>query len=165
MAAKTDVAGRRVAKKGEAPLARYAEKDITPVTQDYINWLEEQTGVKVDPMSVQLASVLRGPFQKSEGNQERIAAAKQRKIDEAEARATRAAERAEKKAAQEAARAAKATEPKAEKVTKTATAKAAPAKAAPAARKAVAAKTPAKAAPATARRRPARAAKEADADF
>lgn len=153
-----DAAGRRVKKAGEAPLARYLDKDITPVTADIVAFIKEQTGYDADPMSVQLGSVLRGTFQKSEGNQARIAA---RKV-ELEAEAAARAERAEKREANKAAKAAKAAEPKAPvakktpavKTAKTATAtKAAPAKKTPAPKAAV--KT-------TTRRRPAT---KAPADF
>ncbi len=139
-ARKTDVAGRRIAKKGEPINAKYVDEDrtIPDVINDFVDYLEETTGYDVDARSVYLGSALRGQFQKSEGNQARIAARaaeiEQEKID----RAKRAEERA-------AAKAAKAE--KAEKAApKTATAKAAPAKKAAAT----------KAAPVPTRRRPAR---------
>lgn len=56
--------------------AHYASKDITPVMRDFIEYIERETGYKVDPMSVQLSSLLRGSFQKSPANQKRIAAQK-----------------------------------------------------------------------------------------
>ena len=135
---KTDIAGRRIAQKGEPINAKYADEEraIPAVINDFVDYLKETTGYDVDPRSVYLGSALRGQFQKSEGNQKRIAdraaEIKQEKID----RAKRAEERAAAKAEREVARAAKAAEPKAEK--------AAPAK------------TATKAAPATTRRRPAR---------
>ncbi|MDH6237894.1 hypothetical protein [Cryobacterium sp. CG_9.6] len=87
-------------------LAVYADKEVTPVIAAYAAWLEEQTGYKVDPLSVYLSSALRGTFQKSEGNQTRIAT---RAAElEAEARA-----KAARRLAAEAAYA-KATAPKAE---------------------------------------------------
>ena len=116
-ARKTDVAGRRIAKKGEPINAKYADEDraIPAVINDFVDYLKETTGYDVDPRSVYLGSALRGQFQKSEGNQARIAARaaeiEQEKID----RAKRAEERAAAKAKREAARAAKAAEPKAEK--------------------------------------------------
>ena len=166
--AKADVAGRRVAKKGEPALAAYAEKNIPTRMQEYVDWLERETGYAVDPRSVYLSSALRGTFQKSDENQERIAARakeieeqaaarEQAKIDRAAAKEAREAERAEKAAAREAAKAEKAAEAKAAPA-KTTAAKKAPAK--PAAGK----KAPAKTAPT--RRRPAKpAAAATDGDF
>lgn len=173
MAAKTDVAGRRVKKAGEAPLASYADKDITPVMTDYVTWLKEQTGYDVDPLSVQLSGVLRGTFQKSSFRQEKLAAREREIVEEREARAKRAEERAARKVERETAKAAKAAEPKAEKpakaekpVVKKAAPAAKTAKTAPAAKRPVAkASASAKAAP-VARRRPAAAAKGGvEADF
>jgi len=160
-----DIAGRRIPKKGEAPKANLADKIVTPVIDDLVAYIKEQTGYEADPMSVQLGSVLRGDFQKSEGNQTRIA---QRKLEleaEAEARAQRAIDRAAAKEARAAARAAKAAEPKAEKVAKAPAAKPAAKATAVAGKKPVAkaaAKPVAKAAAAApaARRRPVRPAGE-----
>lgn len=167
-ARKTDVAGRRIAKKGEPINAKYADEEraIPAVINDFVDYLKETTGYDVDPHSVYLGSALRGQFQKSEGNQKRIAARaaeiEQEKID----RAKRAEERAAAKAEREAARAAKAEE----KAAAPAKEKAAPKTAA----KAPAAKAPAKtatkaaaakAAPATTRRRPARPAASKGEDF
>lgn len=59
--------------KNTPALANYAAKEVTPLITAYAAWLEEQTGYKVDPLSVYLGSALRGTFQKSEGNQKRIA--------------------------------------------------------------------------------------------
>ena len=162
-ARKTDVAGRRIAKKGEPINAKYADEDraIPAVINDFVDYLKETTGYDVDPRSVYLGSALRGQFQKSEGNQARIAARaaeiEQEKID----RAKRAEERAAAKAEREAARAAKAAEPKAEKAAPAA--KAAPK--AKAAAKAPAKAAAAKAAPATTRRRPARSEASKGEDF
>lgn len=163
-ARKTDVAGRRIAKKGEPINAKYADEEraIPAVINDFVDYLKETTGYDVDPRSVYLGSALRGQFQKSEGNQKRIAdraaEIEQEKID----RAKRAEERAAAKAEREAARAAKAAEPKAEKA---APAKA-PAKAAAKAPAKTATKAAAaKAAPATTRRRPARPAASKGEDF
>mgnify|MGYP001581982967 CR=1 FL=1 len=163
-ARKTDVAGRRIAKKGEPINAKYADEEraIPTVINDFVDYLKETTGYDVDPRSVYLGSALRGQFQKSEGNQKRIAdraaEIEQEKID----RAKRAEERAAAKAEREAARAAKAAEPKAEKA---APAKA-PAKAAAKAPAKTATKAAAaKAAPATTRRRPARPAASKGEDF
>lgn len=52
--------------------AHYADKAITPVMVEFIKYLEAETGYEVDPMSVQLASLLRGRFQKSPANQTRL---------------------------------------------------------------------------------------------
>lgn len=75
-----------------APQANRTTKAITPVMQDFLAYIEQQTGYKADPMSVQLGGLLRGEFQKSEGNQKRIAA-------QSEAVAKANAERAERAAA------------------------------------------------------------------
>jgi len=164
MARTTDAAARRPKTKGEAPKANLLEKEISGITPSFVDYIEEQTGYRPSERDVQLASVLRRDFQKSETNQARMVEAKERKEAEAEARTQRAADRAEAKEAREAARAekaeAKAKAPKAEPKAKPA-AKAAPAKtaaktAAKPAAKATAAK-PAAAKPA-ARRRPAKAA-------
>lgn len=92
-------------------LAAYATKTLTPVIQDYVAWLKAETGYDVDPQSVALASALRGRFQKSAGNQARMAKRAAEIVAEREAREARraereagAAERAAKKAAREAAR-------------------------------------------------------------
>lgn len=173
----TDANGRRKATKGEPKFANYAGKNVPTRIQEYADWLERETGYAVDVRSVYLGSALRGTFQKSDENQERIkaraqeivdqkAAREQARIDRAAAKEAKAAERA--KAAEEraaakakadeeraAAKAAKAAEPKAEKAPAKTAAKKAPAKAA--------AKPAAKATPT--RRRPAKPAKETDGDF
>ena len=46
-----------------APLAAHAAKALTSTMQTYAEWLTEQTGYKVDPLSVQLGSALRGTWQ------------------------------------------------------------------------------------------------------
>ena len=56
-------------------LAHYAAKEVTPVIAAYAAWLEEQTGYKVDPLSVQLGSALRAAWQ-AEVRAEKEAAAK-----------------------------------------------------------------------------------------
>lgn len=169
---KPDAAGRRVKKAGEPPLASYAEKNITPTMESFVEWIEQQTGYKPDPMSVQLSGVLRSSFQKSQFNQDRLAARKAEKERLAQEVADRKAERAQAKEERAAARAAKAAEPKVAKATtakapaktSTASTKAAPkatAKAAPA--RATAKK--AAVAPTAARRRPAKPAAGDDSDF
>jgi sRNA-binding protein len=94
--------------KTTAPLAHRVPTEVTDLINTYAEWLTEQTGYKVDPMSVYLGSQLRGTFQKGEANQARIAQA-------AKDRAAQAAAKATAKAAREAAAVAKAVEPKAEK--------------------------------------------------
>lgn len=88
-------------KPNTAPLARYADKKVTPVITDFVEWLQNQTGVEVDPLSVYIASALRGEFQKSEGNQKRIAAQRAQREAEAKARADRKVARAEEAAAKQ----------------------------------------------------------------
>ena len=175
MAAKTDIAGRRVKAKGEPQFANYADKDIPAVINEFVAFLEAETGATIDARSVYLGSALRGTFQKSEGNQKRIAERaaeiEQEKIDRvknAEERAARKVQReadrktkAEEKvaAAKEAAAEAKVAAAEA-KAAKAAAPKVAPVKKAPVK---AAAKTPAKPA-APARRRPAKPATE-ESDF
>ena len=86
-----------------APLAHRVPVEVSELIATYSAWLEEQTGVKIDPMSVYLGSQLRSTFQKTPANQKRIA-------DEARARAKREAEKAARKAEREA----EAAEPKPE---------------------------------------------------
>ena len=149
----TDGAGRRVAKKGEAPRANLVEKDITPVMDAFVDYIKRETGYDADPRSVQLGAVLRGDFQKSPENQKRIADRKAELEAEAEAREERAAERERKRAEKAAAPAKEKPAPKstAKSVSTTAKTKAAAASAKPAASKRPVAKT----APVAARRRPA----------
>jgi len=45
------------------PLSDYADAKVTPLIQEYCDWLTENTGVKVDPPSVYLGSALRARFQ------------------------------------------------------------------------------------------------------
>lgn len=56
--------------------AQYAEKGIPPLMVEFAAWLEKETGVPVDARSVYLGSALREKFQKSDGNQKRLAALK-----------------------------------------------------------------------------------------
>lgn len=76
--------------------AALAAKPITPVMAEYVAWLEAETGYPVDPMSVQLSGLLRPTFQKSTGNQKRLADTAARVAAEKVARAERAAARAAK---------------------------------------------------------------------
>jgi len=171
--AKQDTAGRRVKTKGEAPRADLADKTITPTMERFAVYIEEQTGVKVDPQSVQLGSALRGAFQKSDENQQAIADRKVEMEREAEERAQRKADRIAKREEREAARAARAEEranspkaeakPKAKPVAKTAAAKPAPAAKATPAKKPVAKTVAAK--PAAKTRRPAKPAVADDTEF
>lgn len=91
-----------------APLAHRVPAEVSDLIATYGAWLEEQTGQKIDSMSVYLGSQLRGTFQKSEGNQARLAAA-------TAARIKREADRAEAQAARQAEADKKAAEPKADK--------------------------------------------------
>lgn len=65
------------------PKQQYLDKEPTPVHQRFVEWVKAETGYDVDLKTVQLAFVLRIPFQKSELNQEdlgqRRAAAEERK--------------------------------------------------------------------------------------
>lgn len=45
------------------PLADYADATVTPLIQEYADWIATNTGVKVDPLSVFLSSALRTLFQ------------------------------------------------------------------------------------------------------
>lgn len=45
------------------PLAEYKHATVTPLMQEYAEWLTANTGVKVDPLSVFLGSALRSRFQ------------------------------------------------------------------------------------------------------
>lgn len=45
------------------PLAEYKDATVTPLIQEYADWLTANTGVKVDPLSVFLGSALRSRFQ------------------------------------------------------------------------------------------------------
>ena len=60
-------------KKATAPLAAHAAKPITSTMQTFAEWIESQTGYKVDPLSVQLSSALRGVWQ-AEQRAEKLAA-------------------------------------------------------------------------------------------
>lgn len=48
-----------------------AEKDPTALHTDMAAWIEEVTGVEVDEKTVQLVSVLRGVYQRSDRNKKR----------------------------------------------------------------------------------------------
>lgn len=140
-----------------APRADLLEAPLKQIHDDFVAYLQEQTGYEVDPKTVHLCTVLRMDFQRSDLNQARLKAAQKAKEEREAAREERAAGRAEKRAA----KAEEASEekpagrrPRAAKATPTPTAaKAAPAGAAvPRAAKATAKATPAKAAVPTPRR-------------
>lgn len=145
--AKQDVAGRRVAKKGEPALASYVERKVPTRIQEFADYLERETGYAPDLRTLYLGSALRGTFQKSEENQARLKARQEELAALREERAAKRAEREAAKADRAAARAAKADEPVAEKAAK------APAAKAPRAAKAATDKA---AAAKPARRRPAK---------
>jgi len=126
-----DAAGRRIKKAGEPPLARIADKDVTDLQQAFTDFIFEQTGYEADAKSVALGSILRGQFQKSEGNQARMADRTVLMAAEAETRETNRVAREGRKEAAAAAKAAKALEPKVEKVVKAPVAKVVKAKPAP----------------------------------
>ncbi len=85
-----------------APRAAQAAKPISTLMTEYVAWLKAETGYDVDPMSVQLSGVLRGTFQKSDGNQQRIAAIATRKAADEKARTDRKAAAAKKPIAKKA---------------------------------------------------------------
>lgn len=73
--------------------AALAKNDPTELHQAFVVWVKEQTGVDVDPKSVQLAFAFRHDFQRSDANQADLA--KRR----AEAEAAKVAKDAKRKAA------------------------------------------------------------------
>ena len=73
--------------------AHYATKEITPVMVEFIKYIEAETGYKVDPISVQLSSLMRSAFQQSDANQKRLAKQAADVTAEKLARAERAAAR------------------------------------------------------------------------
>ncbi|MDJ0335357.1 hypothetical protein QMG83_08990 [Salinibacterium sp. G-O1] len=109
--------------KTTAPLAHRVPTAVSATIQEYTAWLEGQTGVKIDALSVYLGSQLRGTWQKSAERQAELA-------DAAAARVLADAAKAKAKAAREAAAVAKTAEPKDKPVAKAAP-KAAPKKVAP----------------------------------
>ena len=99
----------------------YATKDITPTMEAFHAWLEQETGLKLDPRTVALAGSLRSDFQASEfwkadsrNYKANIEANREAKAQERAVKAKEAAERAIARAkdaeakANEAAKAAKA---------------------------------------------------------
>lgn len=120
-------------KAKEVPRQDLADKEPTQLHQDFADYIQEQTGIEVDVKAVQLATILRMDFQRSETNQARLQASKA-------AREAAAQARADKRAAREAA--------KTEKASTSTKKAAAPAKKTATAGKASTAKAPAKKAPA-----------------
>jgi membrane protein involved in colicin uptake len=80
--------------KAAPPLKHIADKEPTALHEEFVAWLKTNTGVDCDLKSVQLATVLRMEFQRSEQNQKRLAASKKAKADADAAREARRAERA-----------------------------------------------------------------------
>lgn len=76
-----------------APLAHRIPAEVSPVITAYAEWLTEQTGYKVDPMSVYIGSQLRSTFQKTPANQQRIAESAKARAAQDAAKAARKAER------------------------------------------------------------------------
>ncbi len=117
----------------KAPRAAMLEKAPTALHEDFKTWLEKETGAKdLDIKAIQLATVLRGDFQKSDYNQKRLEERRKAIETEAAAREQRAKDRAAKTAEKEKAKADRAANPTAKK--------AAAKKTAPAAKKAAPAK-------------------------
>lgn len=86
-------------KKPAAPLAQYATKTVSPLINDFANWIESEVGITLserDRLVLYIGSSLRGTFQKSPSNQKRIDEVNARVTAEKVARAQRAAARAEK---------------------------------------------------------------------
>lgn len=99
-AAKKSTTKKTAAKKSSAPLAHMAEKEPTALHVGFKDWLERQTGLtNLDLKSIQLATVLRMEYQRSDENQARLSASKQARAD---ADAARAEKRAAKKTAKKA---------------------------------------------------------------
>lgn len=114
--------------KSNAPRADLVGKEPGTLHKNFAAWLTEQTGYKVDEKSVQLATILRMDFQRSDVNQRDLAARRQAKADAAAAREKRAADRAAKKAAPKPAKKAAPAKPKGDEVAAKRAAKSAPAK-------------------------------------
>lgn len=124
-------------KKATAPKADLLDREPTAMHTSYADWITEQTGYEVDAKSIQLGTLLRGEYQKSDVNQALMASRAEERAAEAEAREQKKEEREaakEEKAAKAAEKKAAAKEAKSAE--KPAAKKAAPAKKAPAAKKA-----------------------------
>lgn len=83
------------------PLAHIAEKEPTQLHKNFAEWVEKETGVEVDLKTLQMAVVLRIPFQRSEANQEHIAERKESKATREAELEQRRQERADRKVALE----------------------------------------------------------------
>ena len=94
-----DAAGRRKKTANEPEEARLLEAEPTDMQELFAEWIEQQTGYKVDVRSTILASLLRAKFQKSPENQQRLADNKARREQEAIDREQRKQERAERREA------------------------------------------------------------------
>jgi hypothetical protein len=85
-------------KKPAAPLAHYATKTVTPVINDFADWIESEVGMTLseqDRLVLLLGSSLRATFQKSGSNQKRLSDASARVAARKVAREQRAAARIE----------------------------------------------------------------------
>jgi septal ring-binding cell division protein DamX len=94
-----DAAGRRKKGVNEPEEARLLEAEPTEMQELFAEWIEQQTGYKVDIRSTILASLLRAKFQKSPENQQRLADNKARREHEEIDREQRKKERAERREA------------------------------------------------------------------
>ena len=79
--------------KTATPLAHRVPAEVSDLINTYAEWLTEQTGYTVDPMSVYLGSQLRSTFQKGGANQARLAQAKKDRLAQEAAKAKARAER------------------------------------------------------------------------
>lgn len=127
MATKTKAKAKKTAERADL-----VEKEPTQLHSDFTAYIQEQTGYEADEKSVQLATILRMDFQKSDANQARLQAAKSAREQVAQERAERAEARKAAKAEKTEAKSAKKSTAKAPE--KKAAGKA-PAKKAPARRK------------------------------
>ena len=94
-------------KQEEYQFGALVEKAPTDLHEIFAEWLENETGYDgVDLKTVQLVTVLRGDFQRSPENKQRIADSKVRREQEIEERAAKREEREAKRAADKEAKAA-----------------------------------------------------------
>ncbi len=133
-------AKKTTAGKLPAPHAKVVDREPTQLHKNFAAFIEEQTGYAPDLKTVQIATVLRMPFQRSEANQADLAARRKAAEERVANREANAAKRAAKKTTAKTAAPAKKTAAK--------KATAAPAKKT-VAKKAPARRTPAKKATAT----------------
>jgi hypothetical protein len=90
---------KKTASRSAPPRASMIEKEPTQLHQDFADWLEAETGYKPDIKSVQLATVLRMDFQRSDRNQQSLESRRQAKIQAEQDREKRRQDRAAKKSA------------------------------------------------------------------